>query len=144
MRGVRLPGAGSAPMSFRSKLFLVFLVTVLASVSVVAYSVTHYTRAAFEDMDAQRTEALVAQFNKEFEQSGEGMVQQVENVANSEITLRAAMDLARPNADQSLYVHDAIGVSQDHGLDFVEFLIWMGRLFLRRRTQGGLATRMTG
>src|SRR5258706_6018434 len=128
MQGVRLPGAGSAPMSFRSKLFLVFLVTVLASVSVVASSVPNYTRAAFEDMDAQRTEALVAQFNKEFEQSGEGMVQQVENVANSEITLRAAMDLARPNADQSLYVHDAIGVSQDHGLDFVEFVNWDGTI----------------
>jgi len=28
-------------MSFRSKLFLVFLVTVLASVSVVAYSLKH-------------------------------------------------------------------------------------------------------
>jgi len=48
-------------MSFRSKLFLVFLVTVLASVSVVAYSVTHYTRAAFEEIDRERTEALVAQ-----------------------------------------------------------------------------------
>src|SRR5882724_1502337 len=133
---VRLPGAGSAAMSFRSKLFLVFLVTVLASVSVVAYSVTHYTRAAFEDMDAQRTEALVAQFNKEFEQSGEGMVQQVENVANSEITLRAAMDLARPNADQSLYVHDAIGVSQDHGLDFVEFVNWDGTIISSSQNPG--------
>jgi len=123
-------------MSFRSKLFLVFLVTVLASVSVVAYSVTHYTRAAFEEMDAQRTEALVAQFNKEFEQSGEGMVQQVENVANSEITLRAAMDLARPNADQSLYVHDAIGVSQDHGLDFVEFVNWDGTIISSSQNPG--------
>ena len=123
-------------MSFRSKLFLVFLVTVLASVSVVAYSVAHYTRAAFEDMDAQRTEALVAQFNKEFEQSGEGMVQQVENVANSEITLRAAMDLARPNADQSLYVHDAIGVSQDHGLDFVEFVNWDGTIISSSQNPG--------
>src|SRR5712664_3952669 len=108
-------GAGSARMSFRAKLFLVFLVTVLASVSVVAYGVVHYTQAAFEEMDAQRTEALVAQFNKE-------VVQQVENVANGEITLKVAIDLARPNADQSLYVHDAIGVSQDHGLDFVEFV----------------------
>ena len=35
-------------MSFRAKLFWIFLVTVLASVSVVAYGVTHYTRAAFE------------------------------------------------------------------------------------------------
>jgi signal transduction histidine kinase len=113
-------------MSFRAKLFWIFLITVLASVSVVAYSVTHYTRAAFEEMDRERTEALVAQFNKEFEQRGDGMVQQVENVANGEITLKVAIDLARPNADQSLYVHDAIGVAQDHGLDFMEFVNWDG------------------
>jgi signal transduction histidine kinase len=109
-------------MSFRAKLSWIFLVTVLASVSVVAYGVVHYTQTAFEEMDTQRTEALVAQFNKEFEQGGDGVVQQVENIANSEITLKVAIDLARPNADQSLYVHDAIGVSQDHGLDFVEFV----------------------
>ena len=109
-------------MSFRAKLFLIFLITVLASVSVVAYGVTHYTRAAFEEGDTERTEALVAQFKKEFTQRGEEVAQQVENVANGEITLKVAIDLARPNADQSLYVHDAIGVAQDHGLDFVEFV----------------------
>jgi two-component system, NtrC family, nitrogen regulation sensor histidine kinase NtrY len=115
-------------MSFRAKLFWIFLVTVLASVSLVAYGVTHYTRAAFEERDTKWTEALVAQFNKEFEQRGAEVVQQVENVANGEITLRVAMDLARPNADQSLYVHDAIGVSQDHGMDFVEFVNWDGTI----------------
>jgi two-component system, NtrC family, nitrogen regulation sensor histidine kinase NtrY len=115
-------------MSFRTKVFLIFLVTVLASVSVVAYGVVHYTQAAFEEMDAQRTEALVSQFNKEFEQRRKDVAQQVENVESGEITLRAAMDLARPNADQSLYVHDAIGVSQDHGMDFVEFVNWDGTI----------------
>jgi len=115
-------------MSFRAKVFLIFLVTVLASVSVVGYGVVHYTQAAFEEMDAQRTEALVSQFNKEFEQRRKDVAQQVENVASGEITLRAAMDLARPNADQSLYVHDAIGVSQDHGMDFVEFVNWDGTI----------------
>ncbi len=83
---------------------------------------THYTRAAFEEMDAQRTEALVAQFQKEFAQRGEEVVHQVENIANAEITLRMALDLARPNADQSLYVHDGTGAAQDHGLDFVQFV----------------------
>ena len=48
-------------MSFRTKLFLLFLVTVLASVSAVTYSVTHYTRAAYEEADMQRTQALVEQ-----------------------------------------------------------------------------------
>jgi signal transduction histidine kinase len=103
-------------------LLLIFMLTVVASVSVVAYGVTHYTRAAFEEMDAQRTEALVAQFQKEFVQRGEEVVHQVENIANAEITLRMALDLARPNADQSLYVHDGTGAAQDHGLDFVQFV----------------------
>ena len=38
-------------MSFRSKVFLIFLVTVLASVSLVAYGVTYYTQRSFEQMD---------------------------------------------------------------------------------------------
>ena len=109
-------------MSLRTKLLLIFMLTVVASVSVVAYGVTHYTRAAFEEMDGQRTEALVAQFQKEFAQRGEEVVHQVENIANAEITLRMALDLARPNADQSLYVHDGTGAAQDHGLDFVQFV----------------------
>jgi two-component system, NtrC family, nitrogen regulation sensor histidine kinase NtrY len=109
-------------VSLRTKLLLIFMLTVVASVSLVAYGVTHYTRAAFEEMDAQRTEALVAQFQKEFAQRGEEVVHQVENIANAEITLRMALDLARPNADQSLYVHDGTGAAQDHGLDFVQFV----------------------
>ena len=83
-------------MSLRTKLLLIFMLTVVASVAVVAYGVTHYTRAAFEEMDGQRTEALVAQFQKEFAQRGEEVVHQVENIANAEITLRMALDLARP------------------------------------------------
>jgi len=110
-------------MSFRSKLLLIFLVTVLASVSIVAYGVTHYTKAAFEELDTQRTDALVAQFKKEFEQQGKEVAQQVDNIANAEITFRMAFDLARPNADQSIYMRDAAGAAQDHGLDFVEFVL---------------------
>jgi two-component system, NtrC family, nitrogen regulation sensor histidine kinase NtrY len=108
-------------VKFRTKLMLSFLMTIVASVAVVAYGVTHYTRAAFEEMDAQRTEALVAQFQKEFAQRGEELVRQVDNIANAEVTLRMALDLAR-NGDQSLYATDAAGAAQDHGLDFVEFV----------------------
>jgi two-component system nitrogen regulation sensor histidine kinase NtrY len=109
-------------MSFRTKLFLVFLVTVLASVSLVTYAVTHYTQTAFEAMDAQRTQALVTQFKREYAQRGEAVLQEVKNIANAEITLRMAIDLARPNADQSTYVRDANGAAQDHNLDFVQFV----------------------
>jgi two-component system nitrogen regulation sensor histidine kinase NtrY len=113
-------------MSFRTKLFLVFMVTVLGSVSIVAYGVTRYTRSAFEEMDTQRTEAIVAQFKKEYVQRGDETAQQVKNIADADITLRVAIDLARPSADQSLYVHDATGAAQDHQMDFVELVGWDG------------------
>ena len=108
-------------MSFRNKIFLIFLVTVLASVSVVSYGVTHYTQDAFESRDTQRTEALVAQFKKEFDHSGEMVAQQVENITNSDLTVRMALDLARPNADTSIWLHDANGAAQTYNLDFVEY-----------------------
>jgi len=108
-------------MSFRNKIFLIFLVTVLASVSVVSYGVTHYTQDAFESRDTQRTEALVAQFKKEFAQRGEMVAQQVENITNSDPTVHMALDLARPNADTSIWLHDANGAAQTYNLDFVEF-----------------------
>jgi two-component system, NtrC family, nitrogen regulation sensor histidine kinase NtrY len=115
-------------MSFRTKLFLVFLVTVLASVSLVAYGVTHYTQAAFEESDAQRSEALVSQFNKEYAQRGDEITRQVKDITDADVTLKVAIDLARPNPDLSLYVRDAVGAAQDHGLDFVEFVNWDGTL----------------
>jgi two-component system nitrogen regulation sensor histidine kinase NtrY len=115
-------------MSFRTKLFLLFLATVLASVSAVTYSVTHYTRAAYEEADTQRTQALVEQFQKEFAQQREQVARQVENVSNSEVTLKMAIDLQRANADQSLYVRDAAGAAQEHGLNFMEFVIADGTL----------------
>jgi signal transduction histidine kinase len=115
-------------MSFRTKLFLLFLGTVLASVCAVTYSVTHYARAAYEEADAQRTQALVEQFQKEFAQQREQVVRQVENVADAEVTLRMAIDVSKPNADQSIYVHDAAGAAQEHGLNFMEYVLADGTL----------------
>jgi two-component system, NtrC family, nitrogen regulation sensor histidine kinase NtrY len=121
---MREPAAGPqrAGTSFQTKLFLVFVLTVVASVSLVTYGVTHYTQKAFDAMDKQRTDALVAQFNQEFEQRREMVVQQVENITNADVTVRMVLDLSRPNTDTSLYLHDANGAAQSHGLDFVEFV----------------------
>jgi two-component system nitrogen regulation sensor histidine kinase NtrY len=115
-------------MSFRTKLLLTVLLTIFASVSVVAYGVTHYTKAAFEEMDAQRTEALLAQFNKEFAQRGEEIAHRARNIADANFTEHMAIDLSHPNADLSLYVRDAFGSAQEHGLDYVEFVNYDGVL----------------
>ncbi|HLK03976.1 MAG TPA: ATP-binding protein [Candidatus Acidoferrum sp.] len=115
-------------MSFRTKLFWVFLLTVLVTVSIVGYAVTYYSRSAFEEIDRERTEALVAQFQKEYALRGEEIARQLDNIVNSEITLRTAIELAKPNADQSIFFRDALGIAQDHGLDFVELVDYQGTL----------------
>ena len=115
-------------MSFRTKVFLIFVVTILATVSVMAYGVTRYVGAAFEESDKERTEAIVAQFQKEFAQRGDQIVSQVRNIADAEITMKVAIDLATRTLDQSIFFHDANGAAQDHDLDFVEFVSWDGTL----------------
>ena len=115
-------------MSFRTKIFLVFLLTVLASVTLVAWGVTRYTSAAFEAMDTQKTEAIVAQFQKEYAHRGEEIAHRVENIANAEVTINMAIRLTQPNADLSSYVRDATGAAQDQGLNFVEFVMYDGTL----------------
>src|SRR5215467_14844523 len=109
-------------MSFRTKLLLVVLLTIFASVSVVAYAVTHYTGSSFEARDQQRTDALVEQFKKEFVQSGAELSHQVKNIADAGVTDRMAIDLSHPNSDASLYARDANGAAQEHGLNYVEMV----------------------
>jgi two-component system, NtrC family, nitrogen regulation sensor histidine kinase NtrY len=131
-------------MSFRTKVFLIFLITVLASVSLVAYGVTYYTQRSFEEKDAKSTDALVSQFKKEFDQRGETVVQQVENIANADVTVRMVLDLSRPNADPSLYVHDANGAAQTHNLDFVEFVNADGALISSAQYPARVGYKTTG
>jgi signal transduction histidine kinase len=107
-------------VSFRTKLVAVFAATVVAAVALVAWGVSTYTRRAFEQLDSQRTEALMAQFRREFAARGEEVIHRVEGIADAEATLRMAIDLSRPQADPSLYVNDARGLAASHQLDFVE------------------------
>src|SRR5208282_6329717 len=68
------------------------------------------------------SEALVAQFEREFERHKQDIVHRVQGIADTEATVRMAIDLSRPKADVSVYVNDARGVSQSHQLDFLDFI----------------------
>jgi signal transduction histidine kinase len=50
------------------------------------------------------------------------VVHQVQVIADAEGTVRMAIELNRPQADVSVYVNDARGVSQAHQLDFLDFV----------------------
>jgi two-component system nitrogen regulation sensor histidine kinase NtrY len=115
-------------MSFRTKLMTFFVVTIVAAVTMVAWGVSVYTRAAFEEFDRQRTDALVAQFRREYAQRGEEITHRVQGIADAEATLRMAMDLNRPQADASQYYNDAHGIAQSQQLDFVDIVADDGTL----------------
>jgi two-component system, NtrC family, nitrogen regulation sensor histidine kinase NtrY len=109
-------------MSFRTKLLVFFVATIVAAVTLVAWGVSVYTRRAFEEFDRQRTDALVAQFRREYAQRGDEIAHRVQSIADSEATLRMAMDLNRPQADASQYYNDARGIAQTQQLDFVDIV----------------------
>ena len=109
-------------MTFRSKLFLNFMIALLLAVGLVAAGVTVVTRRVFDQMNAEHTDAMVAQFQREFERRGQDVAHRVKAIAEEEATTRMAVDLSRPNADVSVYVHDARGVSGSHQLDFLDFV----------------------
>jgi two-component system nitrogen regulation sensor histidine kinase NtrY len=109
-------------MSFRTKLLGFFMATIVAAVTLVAWGVSVYTRRAFEEFDRQRTDALVAQFRREYTQRGEEIAHRIRSIADDEATLRMAMDLNRPQADASQYYNDARGIAQTQQLDFVDIV----------------------
>jgi signal transduction histidine kinase len=108
-------------MSFRVKLLFAFTLTVGAAVALVAWGVSVSTRRAFEQFETQRSQTLLAQFQTEFAQRGEVVAQRISAIADSEATLRMALDLSRPGADSSIYVNDAQSLAKSFDLDYLDF-----------------------
>ncbi len=109
-------------MTFRSKLFLFFTLALLLLVGAISAGVTVVSRRAFADLNRRHSDALVAQFQREFERRAQDVTHQVQGVADAEGTVRMAIDLSRPQADVSVYVSDARGVAASHQLDFLDFI----------------------
>ena len=108
-------------MSFRFKILLAITLTVGASVALVAWGVSVSTRTAFTQFETQRAQTLVTQFQSEFAQRGDVVARRIEAIADSEATVRMALDLSRPGADSSVYVNDAQSLAKSFDLDFLDF-----------------------
>jgi signal transduction histidine kinase len=109
-------------VTFRAKLFFVFTGALLVSVAVIVVGVTISAQRAFDQLNTQHTNALVEQFQREFDRRKTEVVNAVRGVAEDQGTVTMAMNLARPGADVSVYVNDAREVAQAHQLDFLDFL----------------------
>ena len=108
-------------MSFRRRLLIALALIVLVTVGAVSTVVSWRTRSAFERADGERTDALIAQFRKEFARRGEDVVRRVGAIADGDAVARMALDLSR-GGDTSAYVTTAKGVADNFQLDLLEFV----------------------
>ncbi|MGA2354723.1 MAG: ATP-binding protein [Terriglobales bacterium] len=109
-------------MSFRKKLLLLFALTVLVCVAVISISVYSTIRRSFEQADAERANAVAAQFRSEFQRRGSEVARKVESVAASEAVQRISLEMNRGAADPSEYVGEARSLASQQRLDFLELV----------------------
>lgn len=110
-------------MTFRTRLLLIFTLAVVASVGLVEWLVLHSTRQAFERMEGQRVDALVAQFRKEFDRRREEIARSVKGIAESEAVVNMAIA-----ADPAPFYNDAAGLAAAHNLDLLELVAGDGSI----------------
>ncbi len=115
-------------MSFRTKLFLSITVTVLIAVWVVAAVVSALVTNSFERREAQRTAALVAEFQREFDRRGQEVARRIDAIADSDTVQRIAVNLAGPQPDTSRYVDEAAALAREQSLNFLELVSADGRI----------------
>jgi two-component system nitrogen regulation sensor histidine kinase NtrY len=104
-------------MTFRTRLLLIFTVALVGSVGLVEILVLANTRTAFERMETQRVDALVAQFRKEFDRRRQEIVRSVERIADSEAAVNVAI-----SSDYSQYYGEAAALASARGLDLLELV----------------------
>jgi signal transduction histidine kinase len=104
-------------VTFRTRLLVVFTLAVVASVGMVEWLVTRATRKAFERLESQRADVLVAQFQREFDRRGQEIVRAVKDVALSDAAVSVAI-----SSDDSAYYNEASGMARAHGLGLLELV----------------------
>src|SRR5579883_3204382 len=114
-------------MNLRQRLLITFSLVVVIVVALVAYAVSLRTRSAFEQVDQERTGALVAQFRKEFESQGQDVVHKLERIARSEDIQLLALESAH-GGEMSVYLQQAAATAQEYGLDFLQILDTNGNI----------------
>jgi two-component system, NtrC family, nitrogen regulation sensor histidine kinase NtrY len=109
-------------MSFRRKLMAVFALTVFVAVAAVGGLVLTLTRSAFEKNEDERTAALVAQFQREFNRQGDDVARRVEAIAGSESISRMAASMTGTAADSAGNFDLARSLADSYQLDFLDLV----------------------
>ena len=108
-------------MSLKTKLLLLVVVSITASVGTVAWRIEENAHEAFRLVERERTSGLVGQFRREFDHEGEEIVHGVESIANSDSMLRTVIELSN-GADYAMHVNEASGYASAQRLHFLDLI----------------------
>jgi two-component system, NtrC family, nitrogen regulation sensor histidine kinase NtrY len=108
-------------MSLRRRLLLLFALTVLVPVSIVAGIVLFTARRAFDRANDEQTSALVAQFTQEFTRRGEEVSRRLLAASSTSEAARITLAAAQMPPRYNVFVDDAQAIAQVEQLDFLEF-----------------------
>jgi two-component system nitrogen regulation sensor histidine kinase NtrY len=109
-------------LNFRRKLLAVFALTVVLSVAGVALVVSVLTRRAFARNEDQRSAALMAQFQRDFDAQGKEVARRLDEIAASEPVAHMAALLDHGPSESAGYFEFAKSTAENHELDFLEFV----------------------
>ena len=108
-------------MSLRTRLLLIFGTIVVVTVALVSYGVSVGARKAFQDLDRERTLAIIGQFEREFDLQGDALALRTSAIARSQQIKSMALALST-GADPAPYLNLAPSIASEQQLDFLEFL----------------------
>ena len=110
-------------MMLRTRLLLIFTIAIVAAVGVVELAVLASTRETFERAQAQRANALTAQFRNDFKRRGRELVNTVNAIASLDSVHRIAMQ-----PDSAEYYDASATLAKSHGLDLLELVAGDGAI----------------
>ncbi|HUJ39000.1 MAG TPA: hypothetical protein VLW54_00530 [Candidatus Acidoferrales bacterium] len=87
-------------------------------------------------METSQVAGAFENVQRELDRGAEDVSRRVGLVAESEATLRMALDLSRPQPDFSVYANDASGAARTHALELVEFVTSDGTVISSTQTMG--------
>jgi two-component system nitrogen regulation sensor histidine kinase NtrY len=118
---------GDKAMSFRQRLLVVMAMLVTAAVGTVAWFTSVRARAAFEQVDHQRTAAIVSQFHEEFGVRQASVAKALERLSANEEVQHIALEAAH-GGDTSLYVREARTLAREQQLDYLDLVAGDGTI----------------
>ena len=123
-------------MTFPAKVFFSFLAAFALAAALLFSAAVGGERRAFSKMETGQVSGAFENVRRELERGADDVSRRVGLVAESEATMRMALDLTRPQPDYSIYANDATGASRTHALELVEFVAGDGTVISSTETIG--------